>query len=104
MKKIALNKTVDALTKALAPKSGLFELGRKLLESSPRLITSAKDLGGQIKTARRTRKLSQEELADLAGVGRRFISELENGKPSLEFDKVILVAKALGIDVMAHRR
>lgn len=104
MKKIALEKIVDALITAPTPKGGLFDLGKKFLDSSPRLITSAKDLGGKIKTTRRASKLTQEELADLAGVGRRFISELENGKPSLEFDKVVIVAKALGIDLMAHRR
>jgi y4mF family transcriptional regulator len=104
MKKNALDKIVDALIKVPTRKGGLFEPGQKSLESGPKFITSARDLGGQIKTARRTIKLSQEELADLVGVGRRFISELENGKPSLEFDKVILVAKALGIDLMAHRR
>lgn len=104
MKKIALNNNVNAVVKMPTPKGGLFELGRKHLESSPRFVTSAKDLGEQIRAARRTTKLSQEELADLAGVGRRFISELENGKPSLEFDKVILVANAIGIDLTAQRR
>ncbi len=104
MKKIALDNNLNAVVKMPTPQGGLLELGRRYLENSPKSVTSAKDLGGQIRAARRTTKLSQEELADLAGVGRRFISELENGKPSLEFDKVILVAKAIGIDLTAQRR
>ncbi len=72
--------------------------------SSPVGLTSARDLGQLIRSERVTRKLSQQEFADLVGVGRRFISELENGKPSLEFDKVLQVAMAAGIDVLARRR
>lgn len=68
------------------------------------VITSARDLGRFIRKERENRKLSQQEFADLVGVGRRFISELENGKTTLEFDKVLQVASATGIDVSARRR
>lgn len=67
-------------------------------------VTSARDLGQLIRKERESRKLSQQEFADLVGVGRRFISELENGKTTLEFDKVLQVASATGIDVSARRR
>ena len=67
-------------------------------------ITSVHDLGQLIREAREQRKLSQQTFADLAGVGRRFISELENGKATLEFDKVLQVASATGIDLLARRR
>jgi y4mF family transcriptional regulator len=83
---------------------GLFELGRRCLESTPKPITTSKDLGERIRAARKAKKLNQQEIADLAGVGRRFISELENGKPSLEFDKVINVARATGIDLFSKSR
>jgi y4mF family transcriptional regulator len=67
-------------------------------------ITSPKKLGQIIRIGRKQKKLTQTELSDLAGVGRRFLSELENGKPSLEFGKVITVANALGIDLFAKQR
>ncbi len=67
-------------------------------------IASARDLGRIVRTERVKRKLSQQAFADLVGVGRRFISELENGKASLEFDRVMQVALASGIDVPARRR
>ncbi|MBL8572803.1 MAG: hypothetical protein JNM13_03925 [Hyphomicrobiaceae bacterium] len=40
----------------------------------------------------------------LAGGGRRFPWELKNGKPTLEFDKVLMVAAAAGIDLVAIGR
>ena len=67
-------------------------------------IMSAQDMGRLVREARRQRKLSQQAFADLVGVGRRFISELENGKATLEFDKVLQVASASGIDMLARRR
>lgn len=71
---------------------------------SSMVIRSAQDMGRLIREAREQRKLSQQAFADLVGVGRRFISELENGKTTLEFDKVLQVASASGIDVLARRR
>ena len=76
----------------------------RLNDSAPIAITSAHDLGQLVREARQHRKLSQQAFADLVGVGRRFISELENGKATLEFDKVLQVASATGIDVLARRR
>jgi y4mF family transcriptional regulator len=67
-------------------------------------IKSAQDMGRLIREAREQRKLSQQAFADLVGVGRRFISELENGKTTLEFDKVLQVVSASGIVVLARRR
>lgn len=68
------------------------------------LIDSAATLGQAIKVRRTSLGFSQQRLADLAGVGRRFISELEGGKPSLEFDRVLQCCAALGIDLFARSR
>jgi y4mF family transcriptional regulator len=73
-------------------------------DSAAVAVTSVHDLGQLVREAREQRKLSQQAFADLAGVGRRFISELENGKATLEFDKVLQVASATGIDLLARRR
>jgi y4mF family transcriptional regulator len=67
-------------------------------------ITSAHVLGQMVREEREKRKLSQLAFADIVGVGRRFISELENGKATLEFDKVLQVASATGIEVLARSR
>lgn len=65
-------------------------------------VNSAIDIGRLIKAVREERGLTQQQLAEDAGVGRRFLSELENGKATLEFDKVIEVARAVGVDLMAR--
>lgn len=41
-----------------------------------------------IRNKRRELHLTQIELADIAGVGLRFIRELEQGKPNLKTDKI----------------
>ena len=103
---------LEALTKQ-APETAPIEHGGALRSlsaerpsdsASPVAVTSVHDLGQLIREAREERKLSQQAFADLAGVGRRFISELENGKATLEFDKVLQVASATGIDLLARRR
>jgi y4mF family transcriptional regulator len=67
-------------------------------------IRSTQDIGETIKLARKAKKINQQTLADLANVGRRFVSELENGKPTLEFNKVIDVASAAGINLIVQKR
>jgi y4mF family transcriptional regulator len=64
-------------------------------------VGTSKNFGLLIREARKSRQLSQQKLADLAGVGRRFVSELEAGKPSLEFEKVLTVSSALGLVLFA---
>ncbi len=46
---------------------------------------------------RRTRsRLTQRDLGDLAGVGKRFVVELEAAKPTLRMDKVNQVLAVFG--------
>lgn len=77
---------------------------RSIPAPKPHKILSAVDLGPLVRAARRTMGLSQQAFADLAGVGRRFVSELESGKPTLEFDKVLKVCAAAGVDIAASMR
>lgn len=67
-------------------------------------VASAAELGAIVRLHRTQLGFSQQRLADLAGTGRRFISELESGKPSLEFDRVVQCCAALGIDLFARAR
>ena len=62
-----------------------------------RQIHSVLDIGTAVRSARKANGLTQQEFADLAGVGRRFLSELEAGKPTLEIGKVLKAAAAGGI-------
>lgn len=62
-------------------------------------IESPLTLGTALKTARKQLQLTQSDLALTAGVGLRFIVDLEAGKPSLQLSKVLQVIEALGMQL-----
>ena len=62
------------------------------------------ELGRIVRLQRRESSLRQDELAALAGVGTRFVSELENGKSSLELGKVVRVLETVGLEVTVAKR
>ena len=57
------------------------------------------DIGSLVRQARKAQKLNQADLALTAGTAPRFISDLENGKPSCQIEKVLTVLQALGIEI-----
>ena len=61
------------------------------------IIQKAQDLGAEVRKARREQGLTQIELAGLAGIGTRFLGELERGKESCELGKTLHVLKMLGL-------
>ncbi len=62
---------------------------------------AAAEIGQFVRQRRNASKLTQKQLAEIAGVGQRFISELERGKSTLrlaEVDSVLAIfGKRLGI-------
>ncbi|MCC6789711.1 MAG: helix-turn-helix transcriptional regulator [Hyphomonadaceae bacterium] len=58
-----------------------------------------KELGEIIRAARRDAGLRQDELAGAAGVGLRFIVDLESGKPTSQIGKALAVLATLGCRV-----
>lgn len=61
---------------------------------------SAYPLGQFVASRRKSLKLTQQELAAKAGVGLRFIRELEGGKPTLRMDKVNDVLHLFGHELV----
>jgi len=59
-------------------------------------ITSAQTLGTALRAARKRLGLTQPDLALAAGVGVRFIVDLEGGKPTVRMEQVLRVIDALG--------
>ncbi len=57
------------------------------------------ELGRIIRAARRAQGLRQDQLAGAAGVGVRFLSELERGKTTARLGKALAVLAALGCKV-----
>jgi HTH-type transcriptional regulator / antitoxin HipB len=63
-------------------------------------INSPQTLGSALKTARKHLRLTQSDLALAAGVGLRFIVDLEAGKPTVRLAHVLRVIDALGGGVL----
>ena len=59
------------------------------------------ELSSFVKMKRKSVNLTQPELAEKAGVGLRFVRELEQGKESLRIDKVNQVLRLFGYKVGA---
>ena len=62
-------------------------------------IRTAQQLGDALRAARKQLGLTQPQLALAAGVGVRFIVDLEAGKPTLRLANVLRVIDALGGEV-----
>jgi len=62
-------------------------------------IQVAADLGQVIRARRKADGLTLADTAGLTNVGIRFLSELENGKPTVRFDKLLHVLNALGLQL-----
>ncbi len=54
-------------------------------------------LGDLIRARRKALHMNQDDVALATGVGRRFIIDLESGKPSCQIGKGLLVADAIGL-------
>ncbi len=69
-------------------------------ESTPSLIIrSPEEIGAVVRARRETLRLGLRQAAPAAGVGPRFLSEFERGKPSVELGKVIATLHALGLQL-----
>ncbi len=64
-------------------------------------LGSAEELGETLRAARIRKGLSQQEVALAAGVGRRFVSELEGGKATAEIGRVFAVCRVVGLAIVA---
>lgn len=64
-------------------------------------LGSADELGETLRAARIRKCMSQQEVALAAGVGRRFVSELEGGKATAEIGRVFAVCRVVGLAIVA---
>lgn len=56
-------------------------------------------IGELVKNTRKNIGVTQKELALTSGTGLRFIIEMEKGKPTCQFGKVLTVLHTLGIKI-----
>lgn len=67
-------------------------------------ITTTQELGKLIRERRKQAGLTLKDAAGMAGVGIRFLSELERGKPTLQFGLAIQVLQLFGLELHVRPR
>lgn len=67
-------------------------------------IFDSKSFGKKIKERRKSLGYTQEQISEATGISMSFISDLENGKPTCELNKGILLAKYLSMDIFMENR
>jgi HTH-type transcriptional regulator / antitoxin HipB len=79
---------------------------RKGMEEDGKLkkTVTAADIGTAVRKKRKEDGLTLADAAALCGVGYRFMSDLENGKATVQVGKVLQVLTALGLDVTIEAR
>lgn len=68
------------------------------------IVTSVQDVGRLVSQRRKAQGLTQADLAGLGQTGNRFIGELERGKGTMQFDKVVHILNLLGLDLVIVER
>lgn len=68
-------------------------------ESKPKL--ARKRLAAKLRSERALRGLSQEQLADLAGLHRTYVGSVERSERNVSLDNIEQLANALGLDIAA---
>jgi HTH-type transcriptional regulator/antitoxin HipB len=67
-------------------------------------ISTAEELGNIIRSKRKEIGIRQEVAAGVAGVGTKFLSQLENGKETAELGKTLQVLRKMGLEVYIFPR
>jgi HTH-type transcriptional regulator / antitoxin HipB len=67
-------------------------------------VSSMEQLASLVVQTRKAQKLTQADIAGLAGTGNRFIVDLEDGKPTIRMGMVLGVLKLLGLELIVRRR
>ncbi|WP_353710462.1 type II toxin-antitoxin system Y4mF family antitoxin [Arthrobacter sp. K5] len=64
----------------------------------------AAHLAAAVRARRGALRLSQQDLADMAGVSERFVRFVEQGKPSLRLDTLLALLDTLGVELQLATR
>ena len=71
--------------------------GKSPSSRGPFRIYSTDSLGAAIRHYRKEAGLTQEQLAEMAGLRRSYLSELESGKETEQLKRVLRVLRQLGV-------
>ena len=67
-------------------------------------IKTTQALGQLIRETRKSQGLTQEQLANILGTGRRFVLDLEAGKESCHLNKALKVLTMLGLELYLRQK
>ena len=67
-------------------------------------IDNLQAIANVLRDARRARALTQAELADLLGLHRSYLADLEAGRGTLQLRRLVQALNAMGIDLVAVPR
>lgn len=68
------------------------------------VVESTEEIGSLIRLVRKEQGIKQVVAAGLFGSGNRFISEAENGKKTLQTQKLIDLMNMVGLEVVVRRK
>ena len=68
------------------------------------IVTDAKSFGEAIRKRRKQLGYTQAYLSEFTGMSVSFLSDLENGKPTIELEKAIRIANLLGLNCIVTER
>lgn len=63
------------------------------------VVNSAKDFGKTLAGVRRARGLTQQELAELTGMNRTYLTRLETKSDTVELQRLVLALRRMGAEV-----
>ncbi len=86
----------------MPPSAQDFPIGHPAGAETP--IRSSVELGAVIREQRKRLALKQLDLAGLGNTGNRFIVDLENGKPTVQLQKVLDLMDLLGLEVVVRTK
>ena len=67
-------------------------------------VNESREFGELIKARRKKLGYTQKYICEVSGISASYISDLENGKATVELGKAIFLANLLGIDVELNER
>ncbi|SLM31862.1 conserved hypothetical protein [Desulfamplus magnetovallimortis] len=67
-------------------------------------INNPKELGQYLLEERKRLKLTQKEISEYTDVGRKFVLELEKGKPTAQIGKIFELLNGLGLELHLIKR
>lgn len=67
-------------------------------------VKSPVELGAIIRSVRKGQFLTQLDVAGLGATGNRIIVDIENGKPTVQLQKVMALMDLLGLELMVRKK